>query len=385
MLDKLLLMQYNINMKNKNILYTLIAIIIIALGAYFFNQSNIQADITKNKDGSANLSNNKTVNFGAVLALTGAAVNEGTELKNGIEMAKADLLKDGITMNVEYYDDATDPKKSIAGVEYMNSKGYKTIFGPTWSYMITAALPKISEHGMTAYIGDTSSDVVDGDAKQKSNLVHGISPIYQIIDPSAAWIKDRGIKRLAILTVDGTWGIAHTNAWIKAAQQAGAEVVMQEKMDYTSEPTTIATLTVKAKSLKVDGIVQTGTEAGAIALVKKMQELKYNVPVLGTVYLKVAVNTKKINKGDLDLSLIENKSSEEFKNKYKEMYKTNPSAVAEPAYDLAMIAAHTELEKGKRSTQEYLLSKEHSGFASKYKFDASGDVINHGWIVNPIK
>jgi ABC-type branched-subunit amino acid transport system substrate-binding protein len=232
---------------------------------------------------------------------------------------------------------------------------------------------------MTAYIGDTSSDVVEGDTAQKSHLVHGISPVYQIREPSASWIKEQRIKKLAILTVDGTWGTAHTEAWEKAAKDAGAEVVMAEMMDYPSEPTTLPTLIVKAKSLGVDGIVQTGTEAGAISLIKKMHALNYNVPVLGTVYLKNAVDTGKVTKGNLQLFEIESKGSETFRDKYRSVHGVEPGASAEPAYDLAVIATYTELEKGTTTAQEYLLSKEHNGFADTYKFDSNGDVINHGW------
>jgi branched-chain amino acid transport system substrate-binding protein len=361
---------------NKKIVYGLIAVMVVMAVLYIANGTKVEM-APENSEA-------KTVNLGAVLALTGYAVNEGTQLQHGIELAKADLAKEGITMNVEYYDDATDPKKSIAGVELMHAKGIKTIFGPTWSYMISAALPTLSKYDMVAFIGDTSSDVVEGDAPQKSRLVHGISPIYQIEEPSVAWMKEKGIKKLAILTVDGTWGVAHTAAWEKSAASAGVETAMVEMFTYTSEPTVLETLIVKAKAVGVDGIVWTGTEAGAISLVKKMQEIGYNVPVLGTVYLKAAVDLGKVSGGNLDLSEIASKGSQSFKDKYKAVYGEEPGAVAEPAYDLALFAARAELEKGTMTTQEYLLSKEHNGFASTYKFDANGDVINHGWVVTPI-
>ena len=357
-------------MKTKNILLTLLAVIIISSGLYFLNGKQTPANV---------VTTGKTVNFGAVLALTGYAVNEGTQIQQGIELAKTDLKNEGITLNVEYYDDATDPKKSIAGVEYMNAKGIKTIFGPTWSYQISAALPKIVEYNMTAYIGDTSSDVVEGEPTQKAHLVHGISPVYQIEEPTVSWIKEQKIKKIAILTVDGTWGKAHTAAWKKAAKNAGAEVILIDMFDYPSEPKTLPTLIVKAKSLGVDGIVWTGTEAGAISIVKKMQETKYSVPVLGTVYLKSAVDTGKVSRGDLQLFEIESISSQSFRDKYKAVYGVEPGAVAEPAYDLAIIATRAELEKGTKTPQEYLLSKEHKGFAKTYKFNSDGDVINHGW------
>jgi ABC-type branched-subunit amino acid transport system substrate-binding protein len=360
----------------KEIIYGLIALVVVAGGLYFA-QTNQDQVVTSTKDTN-------TVNFGAVLALTGFGASEGEKLKNGIELARVDLAEEGITMNVEYYDDGTDPKKSIAGVELMHAKGIKTIFGPTWSYMISAALPTIHKYDMMAFIGDTSSDVVEGDPVQKARLVHGISPVHQINEPSVSWMKEQGIKKLAIFTVDGTWGVVHTKAWEESAREAGIEIAMTEMFTYTSEPEVLPTLVLKAKSEGVDGIVWTGTEDGAIGMVKKMQEIDYDVPVLGTIYLKLAVTTGKVSMDDLNLSVIEKESSEVFRDKYVAVYGKDPGAIAEPAYDLAIIAARAELEKGRMTTQEYLLSKEHKGFSKPYQFDENGDVINHGWEVTKI-
>lgn len=363
-------------MKTKNILLTLLVVIVIATGAYFLNGKGASSEM---------VTANKTVNVGAVLALTGYAAIDGGNIKDGIELAKADLKKEGIDLNVEYYDDATDPKKTVTGVSYMNGKGVKTIFGPTWSYQISAALPVIAQNGMTAVIADTSSDVVDGSDQDKAHLIHGVSPIYQIQTPTEKWLKDNKVTNLAILTVDGTWGVAHTNAWTKAAQNSNVTIGMHEQFTYTDEATILSTLVVKAKSKKVDGIVWTGTEAGAIALVKKMQELNYNVPVLGTNYLKVAVDEKKIEVKNNNLSMIESARSDEFNKKYEQAYGKTPNKYAESSYDLTMIVARAELAKGGTNTHDYLVSKEQKGFAKNYVFDQKGDITNLYWSVTAIK
>jgi ABC-type branched-subunit amino acid transport system substrate-binding protein len=361
---------------NKRIIYGLIVVILIVGGFYLTN--------TQTNDVANQNTETKTVNFGAVLALSGYAAIDGENIKDGIELAKTDLAKENIALNIEYYDDATDPKKTIAGVEYMNGKGIKTIFGPTWSYQISAALPTLSKYGMTAYIADTSSDVVEGSQTDKERLVHGVSPIYQIAAPTTKWIKDNNVTKLAILTVDGAWGIAHTEAWKKAASDAGISAGLTEMFDYGSEPTVIATLVVKAKAQGVDGIVWTGTEAGAVVLVKKMQELGYNVPVLGTNYLNVASDSKKIEVGNYNVSMIESARSESFNEKYRAVYNREPNKYAESSYDLTMIAVQAELSKGTKTTREYLLSREHDGFAKAYRFDEMGDITNLYWSVTKI-
>ena len=353
---------------NKKIVLGVIGIVII-IGAIYLA-------------GSKTSTGSKTVNAGAVLALTGYAATDGQNIKDGIELAKADLQKEGIMLNVEYYDDATDPKKTVSGVSYMNGKGIKTLFGPTWSYQVSAALPIIAQNGMTAFIADGSSDIIDGSDADKAYLIHGVSPIYQIQAPSAEWIKNNNVKKLAILTVEGTWGDVHAKAWTAAAKDTGATVGMSEKFSYTDEATTIPTIIIKAKAEKIDGIVWTGTEAGAIALVKKMQEIGYNVPVLATNYLKVALDEQKIEIKGLNLNMIESARSESFNKKYEAVYGKAPNKYAESSYDLTMIAVHASLEKDEAvGMHDYLTSKTQKGFSKNYTFNEKGDITNLGWSV----
>jgi ABC-type branched-subunit amino acid transport system substrate-binding protein len=238
---------------------------------------------------------------------------------------------------------------------------------------------------MTAIIADTSSDVVDGSDADKAHLIHGSSPIYQIGIPTEKWIKENKITNLAIITVDGIWGVAHTTAWTKAAENTGTKIAMKEMYTYTDEATILSTLVVKAKANKVNGIVWTGTEAGAITLVKKMQELNYNVPVLGTNYLKVALDEKKIESKGMNLNMIESARSDEFNKKYEQTFGKIPNKYAESSYDLTMIAAQAEIAKGTMNTRDYIVSKEHKGFAKNYTFDQKGDVTNLYWTVTSLK
>ena len=100
-------------MKNKYIITVVIASIALISGFVYVNDKQEVVD--------------NNLNFGAVLALTGYASIDGNNIKDGIELAKADLVKEGINLEVEYFDDGTDPKKTVAGVSYFNSKGIKKL------------------------------------------------------------------------------------------------------------------------------------------------------------------------------------------------------------------------------------------------------------------
>ena len=83
--------------------------------------------------------------------------------------------------------------------------------------------------------------------------------------------------------------------------------------------------------------------------------------------------------------MIESARSEEFTQKYKEIYGRVPNKYAESSYDLTMMTAHAQLNKGNMTTREYLLSKEQTGFAKKYSFDQNGDIQNLNWSVIKLK
>lgn len=345
----------------------------LIVGAWINYKNNVNTEIGTR--------GGKTVNLGAVLALTGYAVNEGTQMKNGIELARADLQKKGITLDVAYFDDATDPKKTVEGLEFMNSKGIKTVFGPTWSFQVSAGIPVLEKYGMTAFSSDESSDIIEDQSGTK-NVFYGMPASGKVEVPTVEWMKKNNIKRVAILFSNSGYGQVHADAWARAAKSSGAEVVMSEKIDYANEATVVPTLVVKAKSEEVDAILWTGGETGIITLIKKMNELDYvTSSVLGTEGVHNVVRAGKVEAGSLKLYSLENSFSEEFAAKYRVMFNAEPQAYAQAAYDHAMIAVQAELNKGDSSTREYVLAHPYKGYAGMYDFDQKGDIQSGNWKV----
>ncbi len=78
----------------------------------------------------------EAIRIGAVLGLTGDAAQDGLSIKRGIELAKADLAKEGIVVEIEYQDDKTDPKQTVSALQYLLSTNRpQAIIGPTWSFL----------------------------------------------------------------------------------------------------------------------------------------------------------------------------------------------------------------------------------------------------------
>jgi branched-chain amino acid transport system substrate-binding protein len=356
---------------NKKLLIGIITAVIVAAGVIYITNSTQSVTSTV-------VTKQQSVKHGAVLALTGYAVNEGTQLKNGIELAKSELAKNGVELSVEYYDDATDPKKTVAGIEFMHSKGISTIIGPTWSFQVSAGIPTLEKYGMIAFSSDESSDIIE-DTSNTKNVFYGMPASGKVETPTADWMKKNNVKKVAIMYSNSGYGQVHADAWARAAKSVGAQVVISEKIEYANEATDVPALVIKAKKDGVDAILWTGGETGIITLIKKMNEIGYLVPVLGTEGAHNVVRDGRAEQGNLKLYSLENTMNPEFVAKYVAMFGVQPQAYAQAAYDHTMMAAKAEIARGNSSIHDYVLAHPYKGYAGSYDFDQKGDILSGSW------
>ena len=339
----------------------IVALLVIVSVAVYFMKSE-----TPNKTSLKE----KNITIGAVLAMSGYASVDGEDIKNGIELAKADLKKEGITLNVEYYDDGTDPKKTISGLELMNSKGIKSIIGPTWGFQVTAAMPVFDKNNMLGYVPSSGSDVVIGNSDR---VFYGQPKVRDQVKIVSDWIKNTGVKKLALMTVNSSgdsWGDAHISTWQEAAKLAGVQVVVSEKIDLSLEINQMPLFVLKAKSLSADAIIWSGTEGGAINMIKKMQELKYTPQILAERLLAEAVTTGKVTKTGLDISIITGGVSDVYRQKSDAAYGTTTKInYAESAYNMTRGAVSNEMGHGGKDLLEYA------------KDNYKNNVNSRGWIM----
>ncbi len=356
----------------RNVVFGLIAVIIIILGLSLYTQKQPQKDT-------------ETVLIGAILPITGYAAIDGESIQQGITMAQEDLKQKGITVDVEVYDDATDPKKTIGGIALMEGKGIESIIGFAWTSQASAAAPVLKKNGMIGYAPAVTADVIDGSLTDKGSLFFGKPLISTIQAPSLAWMKENNVTRLMIVTANLTWGMVHAEAWKKAAEENGIEVVIHDSYVYENESSVLSQLLIRAKKEGVNGIVWTGGEAGAVTLVKKSQELGYTVPILGDYFLRDIVMNKKVDATGMNLSVIDSLSSKTFNEKYHAKYGTYPVTTNSlSTYNLVMIAVDAERNKGELSTREYVLQKTHDVYEGTYTFDSLGTPKNVLWEISKI-
>lgn len=362
---------------NKKILIGIVSIIVIAT-----------AFIMLTKRESPIAQTNKTVNLGAVLAMSGYASVDGEDIKNGIELAKTDLAKKGVTLNVEYFDDATDPKKTISGLDIMASRGIKYVIGPTWGFQVTTALPILENKDMALFLPVQSSDNVLG-TSSKAFFANPSTAKKQA--PTEAWLKQVNAKKVAIFVVvfgGDNWTEGHDAIWVSAVKNSGATLTMNERINLNQEGEATQTLLLKAKQSGVDTILWTGSEAGAITLIKKMNEMNYHASVLGTNAVEKVTSTGKVTKGSIPLYSLDRNTNVEFAKKFASVYGADKRFdYAESAYDLTMIIVQSSLSNnGATGIADYVRANtNYNGFGGSYTFDKNGDRPSADWKVVEMK
>jgi branched-chain amino acid transport system substrate-binding protein len=146
------------------------------------------------------------IHIGAVLGLTGDAATDALNIKRGIDLAKDDLAKQGVEVEIVYQDDHTDPKQTVSAIRYLLSTAKpQAIIGPTWSFLEDAAAPVIAQEKIIAYAPADTSEFVN---VRSPYQFHGAPRNALSVKPMVAWMLQHGSKRIAIITDSSAWGLS---------------------------------------------------------------------------------------------------------------------------------------------------------------------------------
>jgi branched-chain amino acid transport system substrate-binding protein len=361
-------------MKTKTLIWMIavIIIILIIIWIILINQNKAKTEIIK---------------IGAILPLTGDGAVDGLNVKRGMELAKSDLENSGIKVDINYQDDKTNPKESIAAVEFL-AANYKpdVLIGPIWSFLVDSSIPAIEKNNLIAYSPATTSEIINVNS---SNVFHGTIKNIEKAQPVEKFLKENKKKAVAIIISQDAWGNSHELAYKNAAQVADAEVVLLEKIPFGLEDSGLSTILLKVKESGADTLLWTGYNDGALKIIQKTQELGINITIIGTegfiwVVDKGLVEPEK----DQKIYSLRTKMSSEFIKKFKDAYNDEPGTYSDTAYDGLMLLAKSIQESKKKgfSLKEYLRDNlTYEGYAGHYEFDENNDRKNGGeWILERV-
>lgn len=361
-------------MKNKNLVWGLVGIIVI-IGAVYWHSQTPAAQVS-------------TIRIGAILSLTGDAAVDSSNVRRGMELAQEDLAKEGINVDIKYQDDQTDSTHAASAAQYLLSTYHpQAVIGPVWTFLIDSATPTLNQAGVVSFAPSITSD-----------LVHVTSPYHfnsgarsALAEPAiAAWLKARNIKNVEIIAEQSPWGDEHLAAYKNAVHDAGGEATIVPVPANSNDPAIFADAMLKAKASSAEVILWTGgLEGASVALVNKRTQLGSTVPIIdaSTVYRDLlsrgAVTTKQMQ----DVYTLDTPIPPAFIKKFEAKYHQAPGNYADRSYDALMMLAKAitaaQIENG-NDVAASVRNLHYQGYAASYEFDQNGDVKTGEFVVDPV-
>lgn len=357
----------------KKITYILIAIAFIVLALFIFKPLATEYSVD-------------TLTIGAILPLTGEASPDGEDFKRAIELAVGDLKEKGISLRVVYEDDETDPKKTVSALHRLAQKDIHAVIGGVWSFLAEAIVPT-SEQTETVVVGPVVT----------REYVSGTSQYFFLAGtenskksgPLTEWLRENNHKTAAIIVSKDGWGQSNGGAFKQAVQNVDGEVLMYEEVPFLSEKDTIPTLVAKIGSLNPDVILWTGYDAGAVTLIRRLNDQNLNIPVVGaTVAIINAVEKGLVepNPG-FQLYALDYSVPKEFDEKFIAAYGQKPlSSYAHRAYDsVFLLVENMQVTDSADELKEAVRSNGYVGYGGEYIFTEDGSLQEGSeWIIKKV-
>ncbi|MBT4888183.1 MAG: amino acid ABC transporter substrate-binding protein [Rhodospirillales bacterium] len=242
-----------------------------------------------------------TIIFGAAVSFTGKYSTNGKHTKNGYDLAVERInAKGGVTvagknykLAVQYYDDESTPARAAALVERLiQQDGIKFLLGPYGSGLTKAIAPVTEKYGIP---------MVEGNGASRSLFNKGYKYLFAVLSTSEQYLaesislaaeqakkagRDPSTVTVAIAVENDPFSQDIRAGVMDDAKKFGMKVVIDDKLPKELSDMT-ATLT-KVKALKPDVLVVSGHSKGASLVIRQVNEMKVNVPMLAITHCEAA-------------------------------------------------------------------------------------------------
>jgi branched-chain amino acid transport system substrate-binding protein len=221
-----------------------------------------------------------SLKIGAVMGLTGRYASLTEQVKNGYEIAFADLNKTSkLQLELKMLDDESDATKTVQRVESLYSGDNVLAFLGGAGSDLHAAAAAVADKDKTPYLGVAFALLT----VHQKGLRYLFSPfpkspslsksIYEILDT----VSPKPTK-IAIFTEKTDWGAELNGLWKQDGTAKGYEIVANE--EYAPGASDYSALILKGKSGNADVLLAMPTPPDGFAMLKQMKELDFGPKVL---------------------------------------------------------------------------------------------------------
>ncbi|HEY1274883.1 MAG TPA: amino acid ABC transporter substrate-binding protein [Thermoleophilaceae bacterium] len=218
--------------------------------------------------------------IGAALSLTGSLAKEGRLTKQGYQLCQEKVNEAGgvkvgdkkAKLKITYSDDKSEPDTAARLIDNFNDDGVKLILGPYGSPSTEAAAAAIERNGQV---------MVDSSGADDNIFTKGYTTTFAVLSPATEYVAaivdaiaegaNPKPKTVAFLSADDGFSQTAAKGGVKAAKDAGMQVVAQES--FPEHTTDVSSALTKVRGKKPDLIVGSVHVEEGIAIVKQSSEL----------------------------------------------------------------------------------------------------------------
>lgn len=322
-------------------------------------------------------------------AVIGETIRLGAQMKLEEEVEKFKEL--GYTLQIETYDDQSDPKKGVSNANLIGAD--ESVLGVVGHYNSGVAIPssEVYEKYSLAMVspGTTAVEVTDRGLKTTNRIV-GRDDQQGPAGAKYA-VETLGAKKIFIIQDKTAFGSGIAEAFRGAAEELGAEIVGYEGITVGEKDFNGVVNQVLSKNPDLIFFGGIYSEAGII--IKQAREKGIDVPFVGGDALdssglvdiagEAVVNTYITSVAGSPAATEEGKK---FVEAYKAKYNKDPEAFSVYGYDtmgviLNAIEKAIQENNGQMPTKEQVTqlvraTKDYQGALTNVTFDEKGDNVN---------
>ena len=359
-------------MKIRILAIVVLAVTVLAIGIGAIIFASIQTSESK-----------QTIKIGAIQPLSQRAVAVGEQVREGVELAAADINEaggiNGRELQVIYEDDQCDPPKTISSFQKLvQSDKVPVIIGPVCSSVVLAAAPLANEMRVPIITTVASTNQIT----QSGDYVFRSTPAGRDYSNAIAdfAIDKLGAQTASTLYISDPNGADYNSDFVDRFTSRGGRVISQNV--YNNEETDFRSYLAKIKSDNSDVLFIAGQLNHGIAM-RQARELGVKAQFIGPVVLETPEMITQAGEAAEGVVFSapqfdpDAHSIKAFRDNYARKYNKTLGFRTVIAYDTVRIVerimGQCDIDSECIKSGLYAV-KDYDGIGGRYSFDANGDV-----------
>lgn len=222
---------------------------------------------------------------GSVVELSGAGAAAGTNFHDGVKMAIEEVNANGGILGEQVvmtsYDTQTDPQTSRALVQKAVDEGAYALFGTVYSGSTIVNMMVAKQNGIPQFTGSEAPSITGMNNPYIFRTAFGS---HKGVPKVVNYLKnDMGAQKVAVAWVNSEFGKGGHDAFLKEAEAAGLEVVLdvaseQAQSDFAAD-------VLKLKGVEADAIFVYYTEEESARFLNEAKKQGLSTPLIGETTL----------------------------------------------------------------------------------------------------